>query len=312
MDTCSKTSDTCAPEKMEGEGTSSQNHDPGHYNFTVRPGLNSHTQKNELTQKSVEFKFSTKLNCLYVKKLAVCPFGISTSDVPPEGSRVKIHVFSADNVPVMRCKAHTSASSNFEGVHFVSPWHFMRCDNDSSVYHCDESGELSIYLPYIKPECVAENVENVAFLCSSQHCIKKQLFIKFSLMNCDEILGYQIFGLHVCSSPGRDYFNHEAGKTSIKRRRKNPAGNDDPGRPSETALPPSQERYQLLIKKEWICQYILKINRGLDLMEAVPLEDQERYLRRYRAGQDASSHRAGESTSSSDTRTILRRVLVKC
>ena len=79
----------------------------------------------------------------------------------------------------------------------------------------------------------------------------------------------------------------------------------DPGRPSEAALPPSQERYQLLVrinlatisvndckccnklpnllqsKREWMCQYILKINRGLDLMEAVPLEDQERYLRRY-------------------------------
>ena len=53
----------------------------------------------------------------------------------------------------MRCKAHTSASGDLEAVRVVSPWHFMKCDSDSAIYHCDESGELSIFLPYIKPEC---------------------------------------------------------------------------------------------------------------------------------------------------------------
>ena len=37
----------------------------------------------------------------------------------------------------------------------------------------------------------------------------------------------------------------------------------------------------LQVKERWIYNYIAEINRALELSEAVPLEEQERYLKRY-------------------------------
>lgn len=35
------------------------------------------------------------------------------------------------------------------------------------------------------------------------------------------------------------------------------------------------------VEKRWIRDYLVRVNRGLELLEAVPYEDQEEYLRRY-------------------------------
>ena len=45
----------------------------------------------------------------FTKKSFLC----IPADIPPENSTIKIHVYSEDNVPVMRCAAH---SENSEGI----------------------------------------------------------------------------------------------------------------------------------------------------------------------------------------------------
>ena len=35
------------------------------------------------------------------------------------------------------------------------------------------------------------------------------------------------------------------------------------------------------VEKRWIHEHLVRINRGLELLEAVPYEEQEEYLRRY-------------------------------
>ena len=39
--------------------------------------------------------------------------------------------------------------------------------------------------------------------------------------------------------------------------------------------------YVTQVKKPWIRDYLLRINTGLELLDAVPFEDQQKYLKRY-------------------------------
>ncbi|CAB3999088.1 tumor 63-like isoform X1 [Paramuricea clavata] len=215
--------------------------------------------------------------CVKTREANCLVDGIFSADTPPPNSEIKVVVFSEDNVPVMRCRSHTEGNDN-QCEDFIAPLHFMRCENQSAIYHCcKDTGTLSLSLPFMKPESVAENVENFTFLCSSRGCVKKEVFVKFSLINSNVVLGHHTFGLHVCSTPGRDRMNHEAGKTSRKRKR--PAADSEHS--DDTVLPPSQETYEIVVKKAWIRDYLLRINTGLELLDAVPFEDQQKYLKRY-------------------------------
>ncbi|CAB3999089.1 cellular tumor antigen p53-like isoform X2 [Paramuricea clavata] len=209
--------------------------------------------------------------CVKTREANCLVDGIFSADTPPPNSEIKVVVFSEDNVPVMRCRSHTEGNDN-QCEDFIAPLHFMRCENQSAIYHCcKDTGTLSLSLPFMKPESkcisflvienllyislqyytvnyfplgVAENVENFTFLCSSRGCVKKEVFVKFSLINSNVVLGHHTFGLHVCSTPGRDRMNHEAGKTSRKRKR--PAADSEHS--DDTVLPPSQETYEIVDK----------------------------------------------------------------
>ncbi|XP_028394055.1 cellular tumor antigen p53-like [Dendronephthya gigantea] len=309
---------------MSGEGSSRSSRDevkhfPGPHQFSVHPtGFELQENQSDFIKKSVEYTFSSKLNRLYVKKMAICPFGIFTSATTPVGSQVKILVYAHNSEPVMRCRAHTEGDERQED--FVSLLHFMRSKNVSAIYEGDsQTGELSIILPQIKPE---GDIENLTFLCSSKHCLKKELFIKFSLIYKDEVIGFHEFGLHVCSSPGRDRINHESKKKiECRRKRKLPT---DPGphySTKKTAIPSSQpEVFNIVVKNRSVYDLLMKVNRGLELIEAVPQDVQDYYLKRFWAKNVASTSEAEANTVTAsaphdrrklETRATLRRIIVR-
>ncbi|XP_046851584.1 cellular tumor antigen p53-like [Xenia sp. Carnegie-2017] len=241
--------------------------------------------------------YSNLLNCLFVKRENPCPFSISTSVAPPADTRLKINVFSEDMNPVIRCWSHS------ENDDFVAPLHFVRSGNNEAYYDCcSETGQLSIYLPYKHNNDLDENVEILMFLCSSMSCIKKKVFLKFSLIYRDEVVGYKTFGLHVCSTPIRDRRNHEKQRKPV-RKRKAPVGayEDTPNESKVFVLP---------IKQSWIYNVMKKLNRGLELLDATTVEEQAYFLKRAKRRKKKREVKSTTS-SSSISRSSSKKVIVK-
>ena len=95
------------------------------------------------------------------------------------------------------------------------------------VYHCEL---IDKYMYILYAFCMTSQFPNV--FCSIVHLKIEHfysdgvIFFFFS----DEILGYHIFGLHVCSTPDRDRSHHEqrqaTGQTRKRKVRRMPEGTD--------------------------------------------------------------------------------------
>lgn len=64
-------------------------------------------------------------------------------------------------------------------------------------------------------------------------------------------------------------YNHESGNVSKKRKREVHVGSED------------TRVFEIKTRTRWIHDYLRKINRGLELQEAIPLHIQERYLKSF-------------------------------
>lgn len=168
--------------------------------------------------KSVSWTYNENRRKLFANMGVVCPFRISVTRPPPEGTVVRVMAVYAQPDDAMhvvkRCLVHKSETDKDNHGQNAPCDHLIRCVNPTTQYHEDKStGRHSITVLYEKPEAEQQyTVYHLRFMClSSCHTGINRRGVKlvWTLENNGSIIGRQVIDLKLCACPGRDRKNEE-------------------------------------------------------------------------------------------------------
>lgn len=168
--------------------------------------------------KSVSWTYNESRRKLFANMGVVCPFRISVTRPPPEGTVVRVMAVYAQPNDAMhvvkRCLVHKSETDKDNHDQNAPCDHLIRCVNPTTRYHEDKAtGRHSITVLYEKPEAeMRYTVYHLRFMCLSScntGINRRGVKLVWTLENNGNIIGRQVIDLKLCACPGRDRKNEE-------------------------------------------------------------------------------------------------------
>ncbi|KAK3567389.1 hypothetical protein QTP86_019882 [Hemibagrus guttatus] len=268
---------------------------PGEYGFQLRFNQSS-------TTKSVTSTYSTSLNKLYCQLAKTCPVDVLVEKVPPQGAVLRAtpiykkpeHVSEV----VLRCPHHQNIAENNEGVAHRS--HLIRMEGSQKAQYLEDSNtkRQSVTVPYESPQLGSEGTTVLLnFMCNSS-CMggmnRRPILTIMTLETHDgQVLGRRSFEVRVCACPGRDRKTEEQNpnkkmlKTATGIKRKSPGTESalssqhaESSKKIKIDSSSEEEIFNLQIRGRERFYMLKAINDGLELMDAMPTEDMEKYRRK--------------------------------
>ncbi|XP_041926942.1 cellular tumor antigen p53-like isoform X1 [Alosa sapidissima] len=270
---------------------------PGDLGFRVR-----FTQFS--TAKSATSTFSQKLNKLFCQLAKTCPVEVLLdAGDPPVGSYLRATAIykKSDHVAdvVLRCPHHQNIAENNEGVAHRS--HLIRIEGMQRAQYLEDAvtKRQSVIVPYERPQLGSEATTILLnFMCNSS-CMggmnRRPILTILTLESPEgQVLGRRCFEVRVCACPGRDRKSEEEnnGKKNgekILSGTKRKVQVSEPEREGQavpkassskkpkTETNPDDEIFTLQIRGRKRFEMLKSINDGLELSDAVPQADQEKY-----------------------------------
>ncbi|XP_052005817.1 cellular tumor antigen p53-like isoform X2 [Xyrauchen texanus] len=277
---------------------------PGEY------GLRLHFNQSSTT-KSATSTYSPLLNKLYCQLAKTCPVDLLVDREPPPGAVLRLTAIykKPEHVSevVIRCPHHQSIAENNEGV--SNQGHLICVEgNRRALYHQDRNTRRhSVTLPYESPQLGSlRTTLLINYMCNSS-CMggmnRRPILTILTLeTNNGQVLGRQCFEVRVCACPGRDLKIEEDNlkkitgekATGTKRKRQDqlkepPIPNPESSKKMKADSNTDDNLYILHVRGKERYEMLKKINSSLELMDVMPVGDQEKY-RQKRSHRTASKN----------------------
>lgn len=291
---------------------------PGNLDFRIR-----FTQFS--TAKSATSTYSQKLNKMFCQLAKTCPLEVLVDSEPPVGSYLRATAIykKSDHVAdvVLRCPHHQNIAENNEGVAHRS--HLIRIEGTQRAAYLEDAvtKRQSVIVPYERPQLGSEATTILLnYMCNSS-CMggmnRRPILTILTLESPEgQVLGRRCFEVRVCACPGRDRKTEEenSGKKNgekILSGTKRKVQSSEPERevqampkPSSSKKPktdtnPDEELFTLQIRGRKRFEMLKSINDSLELSDAVPLLEQEKYRQKCSApkakyGEAAAAPKTGK------------------
>ncbi|XP_051983435.1 cellular tumor antigen p53-like [Xyrauchen texanus] len=277
---------------------------PGEYGFQLCFNQSSMT-------KSATSTYSPMLNKLYCQLAKTCPVDVLVGREPPPGALLRLTVIykKSEHVSevVIRCPHHQSIAENNEGVSHRR--HLVRVEGSQRAqYHEDlHTRRHSVTLPYESPQLGSVGTTILLNYMCNTSCMggmsRRPILTIMTLETYDgQVLGRQCFEVRVCACPGRDRKTEEENlkkitgekSTGTKRKHqiqdqlKEPHPIPDPGSSKKRKADSStdDEIYVLPVRGKDRFEMLKKINSSLELMDVMPVTEQEKYRQKRNASKN--------------------------
>lgn len=261
---------------------------PGEYNFRLCFNQSS-------TTKSVTSTYSETLNKLYCQLAKTCPADVVLDKEPPHGAILRATAIykKPEHVSevVLRCPHHQNVSENNEG--FADRSHLIRLEGSQRVQYLEDPNtkRQSVTVPYEAPQLGSKCTTILLnYMCNSS-CMggmnRRPILTIMTLETQDgKVLGRQSFEVRVCACPGRDRKNEEKNinknveKTTTGNKRMNTQlTSTSEAKKIKQGSSSEDEIFVLHVRGKERFKMLKTINESLELMDAIPIKDKEKYKR---------------------------------